>query len=288
GGVITLDKDWFGEVRAEAGVSADKMTDNRALLINYREANEKGRMVEYKPYRFRGQSVTLVNAEGAETELKLAGEITAPPASLLAAAQSAGLYEDMVLVVSPEAFNRLAKGNEISAAWFALTANAEALAEVWRDIDGLEVINISEAMSVTRNINALIMLFIYGFIGMLSLIGVTSVIGAISTNISLRVQEFALLAAVGMTPRGRRRMLNLESLFYGVKALCIGVPVGLAVSYLMYMLLSAKFGFAYTVPWFSILVSIAAVFAIVFATMRYAGAKVGSASIVESMRNMNI
>ena len=45
----------------------------------------------------------------------------------------------------------------------------------------------------------LTMIFVYGFIGMLSLIGITSVISTIFTNIRLRAQEFAVLKSVGMT-----------------------------------------------------------------------------------------
>ena len=51
---------------------------------------------------------------------------------------------------------------------------------------------------------------------------------------SLRSKEFAVLKSIGMTEKQFKKMINYESLLYGLKALIFGLPVGLAISYWLY------------------------------------------------------
>jgi ABC-type antimicrobial peptide transport system permease subunit len=144
------------------------------------------------------------------------------------------------------------------------------------------------ANTVWQDVMTLVMIFIYGFIAMMSLIGITSVISAISTNVRLRAREFAMLASVGMTPESRRRMLNLESVFYAAKSLIIGLPIGILLSYLIYMTASVRFNFGYAFPWLSVLICTGAVFLLAFATMRYSSSRLKHSSIVETLKDANI
>jgi putative ABC transport system permease protein len=138
---------------------------------------------------------------------------------------------------------------------------------------------------LNRNITLIFMLFGYGFIAMLSLIAVTSVIATISTGMALRRQEFAMLYSAGMTPGGMNKMLNLESLMYGLKFLLIGIPVGLALSYLIYRAMGATAEFAFALPWIAVAISTLAVMLLTFSTMRYGKRKLRRISIVEAIRN---
>jgi putative ABC transport system permease protein len=131
----------------------------------------------------------------------------------------------------------------------------------------------------------MLMIFIYCFVGMLTAIGVTSVLATINSNIALRQSEFAVLQAVGMDHRGLRRMLNLESLLYGLKSLVIGVPLGLVLSYAMYRRITHDVSFVFAPPWLAILLCAAGVFAITLITMRYAAKRVRGNSLVEVIRS---
>ena len=77
-----------------------------------------------------------------------------------------------------------------------------------------------------NSFSLLIQIFVYGFILVISLIGLTNIFNTITTNMRLRSKEFAMLRSVGMTNREFNRMVRLESLFYAVKALLIGIPLG--------------------------------------------------------------
>ena len=62
-----------------------------------------------------------------------------------------------------------------------------------------------------RNLQALMInLFFYGFLVLITLIGVTNIINTLDSNIKLRRREIAMLKSVGLTPGGFRRMLQLR------------------------------------------------------------------------------
>ncbi|HVU12082.1 MAG TPA: FtsX-like permease family protein, partial [Phototrophicaceae bacterium] len=66
----------------------------------------------------------------------------------------------------------------------------------------------------SQNLQALLInLFFYGFLTLITLIGVTNIINTLDTNIKLRRREIAMLKSVGLTPGGFLRMLRYESLF---------------------------------------------------------------------------
>src|SRR5690606_35793603 len=65
--------------------------------------------------------------------------------------------------------------------------------------------------------------FTYGFIVLITAISIANILNTISTSISLRKREFAMLKSMGMTPKGFNKMINYESIFYGIKSLIYGL-----------------------------------------------------------------
>lgn len=131
-------------------------------------------------------------------------------------------------------------------------------------------------------------LFFYGFLALITLIGVTNIINTLDTNIKLRRREIAMLRSVGLTPGGVRRMLRYESLFYGLTALLYGLPIGIAVSVVIYSQFGGVSAFAFTLPWGAILACIAGTLGIVFATMMISGAMIRDDNIVETIQAENL
>ena len=86
-----------------------------------------------------------------------------------------------------------------------------------------------------NNLFTLIAIFLYGFIIVISLIGITNIFNTITTNMELRKQEFAMLKSIGMTSKEFKRMIRLESLFMGIKSLLFGILIGIILSYLIYL-----------------------------------------------------
>lgn len=134
----------------------------------------------------------------------------------------------------------------------------------------------------------LINLFFYGFLTLITLIGVTNIINTLDTNIKLRRREFAMLKSVGLTPGGFLRMLRYESLFYGLTALLYGLPIGIALSVIIYFQFEEVSMFAFTLPWGAIAACIAAVLTIVFGTMMVSGAMIRNDNIVDTIKAENL
>jgi putative ABC transport system permease protein len=130
----------------------------------------------------------------------------------------------------------------------------------------------------------LVGIFTYAFLILITAICVANIINTISTSIALRKREFAMLKSVGITPKGFRKMLNYESIFYGLKALVYGLPISIGVMYLIHKTLMMNFEFPFTVPLSSLITVVVAVFAIVGTAMLYSGSKVRKQNIIDALK----
>jgi putative ABC transport system permease protein len=129
-------------------------------------------------------------------------------------------------------------------------------------------------------------IFLYGFITVITLIGITNIFNTITTSVYLRKREFATLRSVGMTNKEFNKMIRLESFFIGAKALIFGVPLGIILCYFMNESLDT--GLAFVPPFKTILITILAVFLLIFIIMNYSLSKIKSQNTIETIRNENI
>lgn len=156
------------------------------------------------------------------------------------------------------------------------------------DIENLDVFNINEQKEMMNAFVLIIAIFAYGFIIVISLIGITNVFNTINTNMRLRSKEFAMLKSIGMTKKEFNRMIRLESLFYGLKSLLIGVPLGLLGGYAIFKATGNTIMLDYSFPTMAVLISIVFVFFVVWLIMKISISKVNKQNIIETIRNDNI
>lgn len=158
--------------------------------------------------------------------------------------------------------------------------------------DSESYISIFDYEENVRQFNAVMLIvgiFVYGFIGVISLIGLTNIFNTISTNMQLRSKEFASLKSIGMTKKEFNRMIRLESLMYGIKSLIIGIPLGVLGVFAIFSAFSnGNVPMSFVFPWKAILISIAAVIIVVWLIMKYSISKVNKQNIIETIRNDNI
>lgn len=158
--------------------------------------------------------------------------------------------------------------------------------------DSESYISIFDYEENVRQFNAVMLIvgiFVYGFIGVISLIGLTNIFNTISTNMQLRSKEFASLKSIGMTKKEFNRMIRLESLMYGIKSLLIGIPLGVLGVFAIFSAFSnGNVPISFVFPWKAILISIAVVFVAVWLIMKYSISKVNKQNIIETIRNDNI
>lgn len=148
--------------------------------------------------------------------------------------------------------------------------------------------NVKEQIQAQRNLKLVINIFLYGFIALISAIGIANIFNTISTNILLRKREFAMLKSIGMTEKSFKKMLDLECIFYGTKALLFGLPIGIIICYFLNQGFGNAIEFAFSLPWRSIIISVVSVYLIVFITMLYASRKMKKENIIDSLREENI
>src|SRR5690606_25401925 len=85
-------------------------------------------------------------------------------------------------------------------------ATQEAIEEQ-KDLS-VHVYNVHKSRQQEEHLILLMSVFTYGFITLISLISIANIFNTISTSISLRKREFAMLRSVGMTPKGFNKMVQ--------------------------------------------------------------------------------
>lgn len=191
------------------------------------------------------------------------------------------------LIISDEMFDKIAKTNNLDIYYKA--SNADKLQDEldsYLNGESYSIDNKEENVRIMNNFFTLIAIFLYGFIIVISLIGITNIFNTITTNMELRKQEFAMLKSIGMTSKEFKRMIRLESLFMGIKSLLFGILIGIILSYLIY--LSSDSDIPYKLPIVAIIISILVVFILISLIMKYSLNKINKQNTIETIRNENI
>ena len=128
----------------------------------------------------------------------------------------------------------------------------------------------------------------YGFISLVTLIGITSVFNTINTSIMLRKKEFAVLRSLGLTNHGFNKMIFFESIMFGIKSLFYGIIVGTLLSFIISNNMNKLVSGEFYLPTKSIIISTLGVFIIVLITMFYSVKKIKHENILEAIREENI
>lgn len=148
--------------------------------------------------------------------------------------------------------------------------------------------NIYESQQRDAQAQTMISVFAYGFIFLISCICIANSFNTVSTNISLRRREFAILRSTGMTSKAFNKMINFESLFYGIKALLYGLPISFGIMVLIYRTTNNFFYEKFTIPWVSVVIAMVSVFLVVGSAMLYSTIKVKKENVIDGLKTENI
>lgn len=228
-------------------------------------------------------------------EIEIAGTIEKVPAS----AGLSSIYNNRAIVVTTEKFEE----------FFTNPSYAEIDVST-SDPNGLEdrvsesifqgstpitnITNYSKLVNDMKSSLLVIQVFVYGFIAVISLIGVTNMFNTVTTNMKLRQKEFAMLRSIGTTSKELHMMILLESALYTFKSLMLGIPIGLIGGLLITWPMSNSLNSAgindvyFRVPWIPMLMCILVVLLLLFAIMKFSIAKFNKQNIIETIRNDNI
>ena len=276
----------------------------KSLNLNYDDVKDKGILVDEikysvnkndkivnkqdRLYKYNKGDIVSMNLyiESNETNINLS-------VGAISDVRPFGLQkntEEVYFVVSDEYYDKINGGSQYYNVYFDST-NASKLQD---DIDKIlkderySVDNKEENVRIMRNLILLIGIFLYGFITVIILISVTNIFNTITTSMELRKPEFAMLKSVGMTTKEFNRMIRLESIFVCIKSLIFGIPIGLAISYVIYLLLSQNEDLKFEVPFNGIIISSIFVLLLISILMKYSISKINKQNTIETIRNENI
>lgn len=151
------------------------------------------------------------------------------------------------------------------------------------------VSNMDKQMRDEKSLFTLLGVFAYGLIVVIALIGITNIINTLSTGMELRSREFATLRSIGMTDKQFAGMVRLESVFISVKALVIGVPLGILISYLLCVMMNRMDdAIIYEPPYKAIILCIVVVIMLIYAIMKLSMTKLRHNNIIDTIKNENL
>ena len=287
--VIMFNNDYFKKFIKELGLNENDYKNIAILEDDEFEYNEDGTSVLRNYYNIKEGEIITINLNGEERQVTIAKRSDQRPMGF------EGSYATGGWIFVSEDFME-DKDNEIIST--GMYINSSDASQLERDINNIiadndsyknvHITNLAEFADQERRILLLVSIFLYGFITVITLIGVTNIFNTITTNMILRSKEFANLKSIGMTTKEFNKMIRLESLLYGLKSLLIGIPIGLLGSFCIYQAFKNSVDFGYMIPWVSILISIIFVFIIVGATMKYSLSKINKQNIIETIRQDNI
>lgn len=208
-----------------------------------------------------------------------------------------GMSEEKPFLIYP--YSRIAEvtGNDPSEGTVVFCFEAPAHAAAYADMKQIlsdagqstsRLFDNAQTLESMRSAVTVVNVFSYGFIILISLIAVANVFNTISTNIALRRREFAMMKSVGLTTRGMHRMLNYECLIYGIKGLAFGLPVSFLATLAIWLVVGQAVEQPFMIPWAAVAIAVGSVFAVVFATMLYAGGKLRRDNPIDALKNENL
>ncbi len=288
---ITLGEGAYDSYVRSLGLDPERVWDQAILLCDYnQEVVENGERKIYQGelYDFHPgdviEGVVLPGEEDRNISISVALQTKEHPMSVASVGSGMLVVSDRWLEQQGFPLNR-------GVSVYIRCEDPDALEKAIRESIGIpdyDIVNMAADYRQSQALFLLLGIFLYGFIIVIALIGVTNIFNTITTNMELRSREFAMLESVGMTGRQFGRMMLLENIFYGGKALVIGIPLGWILYAAFFRILEMKLSTPFTLPWGSSLLCVGAVVLILAGIMRYSMGKLRRRNIIETIQNENI
>lgn len=264
------------------------------LIINSFKYNSNGEMLALTPFSKDLTKVSLVNAHDEELVLDIGGFLYEDD---LIESGFEELFPNPVRIVVPNIGVRYFD-------WYCKVDDETKYTEYARNIlndyyplltedsyvDQGYTVRISRMDSMVKVLNIAIVIvefIMYGFVLLLSLMGITAVISTIATNIRVRTREFAVFKSIGMTNKSVRKMIYIESIICMVKAFVPGIVIGIVIPFCINIFIRKVFPVTYHIPWVVVIVGLLLITMIVMVITCIEIYKMKNKSIIEEIR-MNV
>lgn len=281
--LVALDEASFKEYSKKIGVKFEDVKDTGILCDEYNEYDKETGAVELKRlYKYEKGDTIVGEYNKEELKIKVGDVSKIKPYGL-----ERVFYDGGYLVVNKNEFKNIDFSDDVT-----ITIQSNNTTELQTAIEekdsSLTIVNLEDVAKEEKSMILVTNIFLYGFIAVITLIGVTNIFNTITSNMELRQKEFAMLKSIGMTKKEFNRMINLETLFYGTKSLLYGIILGLLGTLAMYKAFSVKIDAGMCIPIKPIIISVIFVFILIFIIMRYSISKINKQNTIETIRKENI
>lgn len=281
--LVALDEASFKEYSKKIGVKFEDVKDTGILCDEYNEYDKETGAVELKRlYKYEKGDTIVGEYNKEELKIKVGDVSKIKPYGL-----ERVFYDGGYLVVNKNEFKNIDFSDDVT-----ITIQSNNTTELQTAIEekdsSLTIVNLEDVAKEEKSMILVTNIFLYGFIAVITLIGVTNIFNTITSNMELRQKEFAMLKSIGMTKKEFNRMINLETLFYGTKSLLYGIILGLLGTLAMYKAFSVKIDAGMYIPIKPIIISVIFVFILIFIIMRYSISKINKQNTIETIRKENI
>ena len=279
--ILALDNNSWNKYMKKIGVNSEKLKDKGVLCDDYLYYEKSGKGITQRIYKYSVGDTITGKLDNKETSFNVGAITDIRPYGI-----EKSYYDGGYFIVNLDYY----KDINFKLRYISIqSSNPDGFVDELKSINITSgYFNISEQAKEEKSMVLIIKIFLYGFITVITLIGVTNIFNTITSNMELRQKEFAMLKSVGMTKREFNRMINLETIFYSTKALIYGIALGMIGTFALYKAFSVKFESGMYIPVKPILISVIAVFILVFIIMRYSISKINKQNTIETIRNENI
>ncbi len=287
--IISLSQNQYEKYVKKIGGTYENYKDGAILIDNSINYDSNGKKVQGSKYTWKKGDIIHGQVGNKDYDVKIVTRTEERPMGV------ESLYNtNAYFIVSEEFINRLEEHS--LPGMYIQSKKADKLDEQVENYmkenniteNTFWINNINEVVKEQNAVILVISIFLYGFITVITLIGITNIFNTITTNMNLRKKEFAMLKSIGMTKKEFNRMIRLESIFYGVKSLVIGIPIGILLSYGIYNIFKDNMEMEYVLPIKAIVIAIIFVAIVIGIIMKYSMNKINKQNIIETIRNDNI
>lgn len=280
--IYGLDTNAFKEYVKSIGADYDKVKGSGILVDTYEYYDEEDNNTKVmRRYKYNTSDTIDGEYNQVPMSIKIGAVTDKRPYGL-----ESTYYEGGFLIVDVNDFSNI----EFRLSRICINSNnTEEFEKELEDLNNdIVYTNFEKDAKEQKSMILVINIFLYGFITVITLIGVTNIFNTITSNMELRQKEFAMLKSIGMTRKEFNKMINLETIFYSTKALIYGIIFGLIGTFAMYKATATKLDSGVYIPILPIIISIIFVFILVFIIMRYSISKINKQNIIDTIRKENI
>ena len=281
-----VDDAYFKKYTKSLGLNYNNVKDKYILINNfYYLDSDENKYYEINKFNFKDNTNLTMYENDTSYDINIAKVTDKVPIFI------GKKHFEVYLIGNAEAHQELAD----STYYRNIYINSDKTAQVEKEIEDIlkdyeyASNNIADTLKQMHSLFLLVAIFLYGFITVIALIGITNIFNTITTNMDLRKREFAILKSIGMTKKEFNYMVRLESLFYGLKSLLIGIPLGIILSYLIFKAINnGEYVMVYEIPYLAILIVCVVVFFLLDILMHYSLSKINKQNTIETIRCENI